>query len=624
MASSVYKIGDHVEIWSQTFGGWIAGVVSDIQDGGVKVSYSGKFKFVPKDQLSFVRSVASPNASMQAGATTFVKGQAVEIWSGTFGGWINGSVTEVAGDMSVTIQYSGKQKIIPLSQQSANLRSVAESADYLSNAACNPSVVTPVGPVHAGFAGIETVGSCVDDMLGQTLLGDSTTKQFQELLKKRHLLKDLVAKAFASAAAGNSTLDLSGLWLFTATLSKLLGLPGCVFSDLGTQYERFDFGGSGRLDINECYKLAFFQIMQYWRKSLNGQMLSLPDMPFKSVQGAGYHVNKVLGQGSQGVVRLATTSQGREVCVKSIKKDLTQPTAMMELQEEFQAMKRVACDRILRVEELFQDHEFYYMVTEALQGGTFVDLKTRAMQQGVATTEGWWKRVFKQCLEALAYMHSNALMHCDVKEPNLMLKTPYLNNPDVVLIDFGVSKAMVTTDSFPCGTPGYIPPETFRTGKWYPKGDIFSLGVCIMQLLTDNVPEFDNPLVYPADRKGIFLNGCSTLQDAENVVSTREPAFYLLQQYLGLESLARAMLDKSPERRLRAPQALSHQWFSGAGIASAPLQIGTRLPTQHLQPLKTAQLSSVNHLSSYSPNFVQTYPGGYSAAELYASRYSST
>jgi serine/threonine protein kinase len=629
-----------VEIWSQTFGGWIAGVVSDVRiDGGVMVSYNGKQKLVPKDQLSFVRAatgIPSPSAAMQVGASAYALGQAVEIWSDTFGGWIKGSIADIAGDMSVTVLYSGKQKIVPLSQQSANLRAVV-APDSPSKAACCPVTIAPLPPAPATptHAGIETVGQGVNDMLGQTMLGDSTTKQFQELLKKRHLLKEIVAKAFASAAAGRSNLDISGLWLFTDELTKLLGTPGVIFSDLETQYERFDFSGDGRLDINQCYKLSFFQIMQYWKNSLNGQLFAPPDVPFKSVQAAGYYVSKVIGQGSQGVVRLATTAQGREVCIKSIKKDRTQPTGIMELHEEFLAMKRVACDRILRVDELFQDNEFYYMVTEALHGGNFVDLKKRATQQGVATTEGWWKLIFKQLLEALAYMHSNALMHCDVKEPNLMLKTPYLNNPDVVLIDFGVSKALSTTETCPCGTPGYIPPETFKTGKWYPKGDIFSLGVCIVQILTDYVPDFENEA--PAERRGIFLNGCCTMDDACHAVCTREPSFHLLRQYVGLEGLARAMLEKTPKNRLRAPQALSHQFFSGAG--SAPQQLGVAPVTTSFQPLQTVELSPANYSSSPPLQTVELSPAnyssspppqpqklksfsvcGYSASELYAAR----
>jgi serine/threonine protein kinase len=442
-------------------------------------------------------------------------------------------------------------------------KSTADGLQHFMVKQATGSHLTPTSPT-AGMAGMDTIGHGVNELLGETLSGESATKQFQELLKKRHLLKEVVAKAFHSVAVGKSTLDINGLRVFTSTLQHLLGFPGAIFVDLETQYERFDFGGDGQLDINECYKLAFFQLMQYWQQSLNGRAVSLPDVPVKSVQQAGYNITKVLGYGSQGVARLATNAQGREVCIKSIQKDVMQPGALVELQEEFLSMKRLACNRVLRVEEIFQDHECYYMVADVLHGGDLCSLKRRALEQRINPMCGLYKTVFRQCLDALAYLHSNALMHCDIKEPNIMLKTPDMNSPDVVLIDFGVSKALMTNDATPCGTPGYIPPETYRTGKWYPKGDVFSLGVVIVQLILENVPEFDAPVVFPATRKGIFLNGCSTLQEIANATFIREPALHLLQELSGLDSLVRGMLEKSVENRLRAPQALQHSWFSGA------------------------------------------------------------
>lgn len=65
----------------------------------------------------------------------------------------------------------------------------------------------------------------------------------------------------------------------------------------------------------------------------------------------------------------------------------------------------------------------------------------------------------------------------------------------MVLIDFGLSTAFTSNREGVCGTPGYIPPETWRrahsvdnpcaglksiwarTGVWYPRGDVFSLGI---------------------------------------------------------------------------------------------------------------------------------------------------
>ena len=51
-----------------------------------------------------------------------------------------------------------------------------------------------------------------------------------------------------------------------------------------------------------------------------------------------------------------------------------------------------------------------------------------------------------------------------------MLKTENYHNPQVVVIDLGLSRAATSDIEGVGGTPGYIPPETWHTGKWYPRG----------------------------------------------------------------------------------------------------------------------------------------------------------
>ena len=42
--------------------------------------------------------------------------------------------------------------------------------------------------------------------------------------------------------------------------------------------------------------------------------------------------------------------------------------------------------------------------------------------------------------------------------------------PRLVLIDFGLAEGFLSTSSGCSGTAGYIPPETWETERWYPKG----------------------------------------------------------------------------------------------------------------------------------------------------------
>merc|ERR1719414_1800257 len=110
-------------------------------------------------------------------------------------------------------------------------------------------------------------------------------------------------------------------------------------------------------------------------------------------------------------------------------------------------------------------------------------------------------------------------MHCDIKEPNLMIKAADFREPHIVLIDFGIARAMADNVSQTCGTPGYIPPETWDTGKWFPKGDIFSLGVVIVQLMANKLPPLGART--PWTKGGIFLEGCATFPEIQHATKTR-------------------------------------------------------------------------------------------------------
>merc|ERR1712187_168217 len=90
-------------------------------------------------------------------------------------------------------------------------------------------------------------------------------------------------------------------------------------------------------------------------------------------------------------------------------------------------------------------------------------------------------------------------------------------------------------DSGLCGTPGYIPPETWERKKWYPRGDLFSLGGCIMQLLTGKL---------------IFVDGCRSVEEIGRAVRTRTPPFHLMPAAMqGLTRLVQKLLEKKLLRR---------------------------------------------------------------------------
>merc|ERR1719498_327635 len=76
--------------------------------------------------------------------------------------------------------------------------------------------------------------------------------------------------------------------------------------------------------------------------------------------------------------------------------------------------------------EAFQDEHSYFVSMPYYAGGNFVALKRRAIDAGVVLVENWWQDLFTQCLRGLSYMHDQDVMHCDIKEANLMLRSTNL------------------------------------------------------------------------------------------------------------------------------------------------------------------------------------------------------
>lgn len=148
-----------------------------------------------------------------------------------------------------------------------------------------------------------------------------------------------------------------------------------------------------------------------------------------------------------------------------------------------------------------------------------------------------------------------------------MVANDDLSAPQIVLIDFGLA-ATFSGEGVSGGTPGYMPPETLETGTWYPKGDSWSMGVVIMQLLLGRVPQLESPPYV----EGIFHTGVF-----EALEQGYDPMDLISQNTLELEppfeqvacdqarDLLKKMLTRDRKARWKAVQCLDHPWFQEQG-----------------------------------------------------------
>lgn len=319
------------------------------------------------------------------------------------------------------------------------------------------------------------------------------------------------------------------------------------------KFERFDFDGSLQWNFFEAFRCLKMVLLEIFEE--NGGIVE-PVVDTTTLEERGLEKIKLLGSGGQGKAWLCRCQKRGEVALKVYQKDDPNAPRVDELVDELQVLKKVLkSPYIMRAFDIFQDESCLYCVSELLRGGHLGLLRQSALSDGIELSEVYFQFVFAQCLEGLRHMHEKALMHCDIKEPNILVRHADYARPQIAIIDMGMARN-AAGHGRAGGTPGYMPPETMKNNVWYPKGDIFSMGVTFFQILADKTPD------EAAGKRGIFQEGAHSIQDVERFVCSREVPMELIQdQYPGTVQWLTRMLEKDRRKRPMSPQVLGEPWF---------------------------------------------------------------
>ncbi|KAJ8683566.1 hypothetical protein QAD02_019358 [Eretmocerus hayati] len=193
-----------------------------------------------------------------------------------------------------------------------------------------------------------------------------------------------------------------------------------------------------------------------------------------------------IGEGSTGTVCIATDrNTGRQVAVK--KMDLRKQQRRELLFNEVVIMRDYHHPNIVEMYDSFLVNDELWVVMEYLEGGALTDIVThsRMDESQIAT-------VCLQCLKPLQYLHSQGVIHRDIKSDSILLTA----DGRVKLSDFGfcaqVSQELPKRKSL-VGTPYWMSPEVISRLPYGPEVDIWSLGIMIIEMVDGEPPFFNEP-----------------------------------------------------------------------------------------------------------------------------------
>ncbi|KAL6257928.1 hypothetical protein P5V15_011527 [Pogonomyrmex californicus] len=293
------------------------------------------------------------------------------------------------------------------------------------------------------------------------------------------------------------------------------------------------------------------------------------------VQGNAYYKGQFLGKGGFARVYLMTdVSNGNQYACKIIPKNRMQRIHMQKIAREIMIHKELNHVNVVQMHHYFEDNLNVYMLLEACPRKSLMHvLKYRGK-----VTEPEARYYMKQMVTGVAYIHSQKVVHRDLKPGNMFLSDRMI----VKIGDFGLAtrpdgqRRRVTI----CGTPNYIAPEVLYKQAYSYEADVWALG-CILYALLVGQPPFDT-----ATLKETYARICNNhYREVDDSIASKSG-----------QDLIRWLLQSNPELRPSLERVKEHAYLTKEYVpASLPHTCCYQMPPASIiePPSSPSSMSTV-------------------------------
>lgn len=185
--------------------------------------------------------------------------------------------------------------------------------------------------------------------------------------------------------------------------------------------------------------------------------------------------------------------------------------------------------------------EIVFIFMEYCRGGS---LAQRIRQRTLSDSE--LVAVTRQLVSALDYLHSQSILHRDVKPGNVLIAET--EPMQIKLADFGLSIRLKSNEmpKVSCGTPYYFSPEMVAGHAYGYPADIWSLGILLYACFVGKVPFFEENIDRPEILKRI----------------SSQPIRFPKTMNRNLRDFLSQVLYRDPEKRAPLSELKKHKWLS--------------------------------------------------------------